>query len=238
MKIRNQYIKKSTIVFMVWNFSILLLIACGRKEPVLLENFTEEPSDEAIMDETEVQIEQKSADSDSEKLKKQQTDGDTGVTEKSGEDTVCYVHICGAVMNPGVYQMTVTSRIYEAVAMAGGFREDACTEYLNQAELVCDGEQIRIPTEAEAEEYEKQPMQPAAVKAQGVEKQTKEDGLININTADESTLCTLPGIGSLKAASIIAFREQNGGFASIEDILQVDGIKSGTYNKLKDKITV
>ncbi len=228
MKKRNPYIRKSAFVFMVWNFSILLLAACGRKEPVLLENFTEESSEElseeVSIDEAEVQIEQKSA------------DGVSGA-EKSEEDTVCYVHICGAVMSPGVYQMTVKSRVYEAVAMAGGFREDACREYLNQAELVKDGEQIRIPTEEEAAEYGKQ-MVPDSVRAEEAGKQTQENGLININTADESMLCTLPGIGSLKAASIIAFREQNGGFSSKEDILQVDGIKSGTYNKLKDKITV
>ncbi len=236
MKKRNEYIRKSIIAFMVWNFSILLLIACGKKEPVLLETFTEESSNEDVMDETEVQIEQKSTDGDSH-LKKR-ANSDTDITEKSEADTVCYVYICGAVMSPGVYQMTVTSRIYEAVAKAGGFREDACREYLNQAEQVFDGEQIRIPTKTEAEKYEKQPMQQNSAKTQDVGKQTSENGLVNINTADESTLCTLPGIGSLKAASIIAYREQNGGFTSIEDILQVDGIKSGTYNKLKDKITV
>ncbi len=205
--------KKSFILFLIWNISILL-VACGSKEPVLLENCTEEVSIESDTSVEQIPIEDSNLD-----------------------DMFCYVYVCGAVINPGVYHIKATSRIYEAVAMAGGFSEEACTEYWNQAEQVFDGQQIKIPTREEAEEYGRKPMDSDSGKA-GIQNQTDANGLININTADEKTLCTLPGIGSLKAASIIAYREKNGGFLSIEDILKVDGIKSGTYNKLKDKITV
>lgn len=230
MKKQNKYIGKSKAVFMVWSICMLLLAACGKKEPVLLENFSESSSEESITGETEVQLEQSITDKTEKQLEQENADCNSAV--------ICYVHICGAVMKPGVYQLAATSRIYEAVAMAGGFREDACTDYLNQAELVADGEQIRIPTQAEAEEYKRQPIQQGNAKAIGEEKQTNDPVLVNINTADVNTLCTLPGIGSQRAASIITFREQNGGFSSIEEILQVEGIKSGIYSKLKDKITI
>ena len=66
----------------------------------------------------------------------------------------------------------------------------------------------------------------------------KDEGKININTADKEDLKTLPGIGDAKADSIISYRESNGGFQAIEDLMNVEGIKEGVFNKIKDKITV
>ena len=62
--------------------------------------------------------------------------------------------------------------------------------------------------------------------------------LVNINTAGEDLLCTLSGVGSSRAKSIIAYREQNGAFKKIEDIMNVEGIKDGLFQKIKDSITV
>ena len=65
-----------------------------------------------------------------------------------------------------------------------------------------------------------------------------DDGLVNVNNASESELCTLPGIGATRAQAIIAYREEQGGFATIEEIQNVSGIKSGTYEKIKGLIKV
>lgn len=153
----------------------------------------------------------------------------------------CYVHICGAVKQPGVYSVGVGARIYEVVNMAGGFREDACTEYLNQAASVTDGSQIRVPTLEEAKAYAVQGVDGAGMVTampNQDEKSDTADAFVNLNTATVEQLCTLPGIGNTKAASIISYREQTGGFRKTEEILNVDGIKTGTFEKIKDKIRV
>ncbi len=154
-----------------------------------------------------------------------------------GEETlltqqkVCVVHICGAVVNPGVYTLEEGSRIYQAVDAAGGFRQDAKEDYLNQADLIADGMKIYVPTNEEAEEALWEGIS-------GSLTADDEAGQVNINTADEERLCTLPGIGSTKAKSIITYREKNGLFQTIEDIMNVEGIKEGLFQKIRDSITV
>ena len=139
-----------------------------------------------------------------------------------------YVYRCGAVAAPGVYKLPAKSRIYEAVLLAGGLLEDACEDSVNQAEEVADGQMIRILTKAEAEEE----------KALSQNDAQPSDGRINLNTADEQELMSLPGIGASKAQSILAYREEKGGFSSTEDIMNITGIKEGVYAKIKDCITV
>ena len=142
------------------------------------------------------------------------------VTE-TAED--CYVHVCGAV---GVYRLPAGSRVYEAVLLAGGLLDTACEDGINQAQEVADGQMIKVLTAEEAKEQEN---------AQTGEPET--DGKINLNTADAAALMTLPGIGEAKAASILSYREEHGGFSSAEEIKNITGIKEGVYSKIKDRIT-
>lgn len=136
-----------------------------------------------------------------------------------------YVYICGAVQNAGVYKVAGGSRLYEVVELAGGFTQDADETCLNLAREVTDGEQLVIRTKQEME---------ADAEAQ----RAAESGLVNINTASVAELTTISGIGESRAKAIIAYRDANGGFKSIEDIKNVDGIKDGLFSKIKDKITV
>ncbi|GFI25986.1 ComE operon protein 1 [Lachnospiraceae bacterium] len=145
------------------------------------------------------------------------------VTE-TAED--CYVHVCGAVHHPGVYRLPAGSRVYEAVLLAGGLLDTACEDGINQAQEVADGQMIKVLTVEEAKEQEN---------AQTGEPET--DGKINLNTADAAALMTLPGIGEAKAASILSYREEHGGFSSAEEIKNITGIKEGVYSKIKDRIT-
>lgn len=132
-----------------------------------------------------------------------------------------YVYVCGAVNKEGVYELPVGSRVYEAVEMAGGFREDADTRNVNQAQVLEDEERIYVPMIGEE-----------------VQPNSEEDGKININKASKAELMTLPGVGESRAESIIKYREVQGGFQSIEDIMQVSGIKEGLFEKIKDLITI
>ena len=144
--------------------------------------------------------------------------------EKDGAQAV-FVHICGEVAYPGVYEVPAESRICDVLLLAGGCTKDAATDSVNLAGQVADGMQVVIPSLQEAR-------QTAAEKLQ------EREGLLNLNTATKAELCTLSGIGESRAAAIIAYREAHGGFSSVEEIMQVDGIKSGTYEKLKDRIYV
>ncbi|TCS75591.1 helix-hairpin-helix domain-containing protein [Muricomes intestini] len=157
-----------------------------------------------------------------------------GDAVKQGEKpSSVFVYVCGAVHTPGVYELDSDSRVYEALAKAGGVTEDAADEALNQARVVTDGERIYIPT---AKELEKGFVDGSMPEVTGAD--YEKEGKININTASKEELKSLPGIGDAKADSIISYRESNGGFQSVEDLMQVEGIKEGVYNKIKDKIII
>ena len=148
-----------------------------------------------------------------------------------------YVYLCGAVALPGVYCLAEGSRLYEAVELAGGLTH-ADENCLNMARQITDGEQIVVLTLEEAASlkeagtYQYPPAADVQVSApQGA-------GLVNINTATVPELTSVSGIGESRAQDIIAYREENGGFAKCEDIKNVDGIKDGLFSKIKDKITI
>lgn len=140
-----------------------------------------------------------------------------------------YVYVCGAVKNPGVYTVEDGARQIVAIEAAGGMLPEACADGLNLAALVSDGERIYVPTKEEADTWSNdgQPL------GAGV-----NNGLVNINTAAKEELMTLPGIGETKAQRIIEYRETHGRFFDIEALKNVPGIKSGTYDALKEFITV
>ena len=136
------------------------------------------------------------------------------------EPEMIFVDVCGAVMNPGVYELDGP----EAAATA-----------VNQAQPVSDGQQIYVPTQEEAEEG----ALPAAIQpADPGSETTDANGVVNINTADAAALKSLSGIGDAKAQAILTYREEHGFFSSIEEIMQVPGIKESTFSAIKDKIAV
>ena len=166
------------------------------------------------------------------------------------------IHICGAVKNPGVFFLEKGQRVYHAIEMAGGLREDADGDYINQALLLEDGMKIVIPTKEETKQWKEQEEKEQEVEAKLYEEKGTEDyyvqyadsasstianekvGKVNLNTADENLLCTLPGIGTSRAKSIIDYRTKNGAFKTIEDVMKVSGIKEAAFEKIKDLITV
>ena len=152
-------------------------------------------------------------------------------TEESAieENEEIYVHVCGKVNQPGVYCLPAGSRLYEAIEAAGGLKEGAAAESLNQAQEAQDGQQIYVPSIEEASGGE---ASEAGVPAEA------SDGKLNLNTAAKEQLMTLTGIGEAKAAAIIRYREENGGFRSIEELMEVEGIKEGVFNKIKDQIKI
>lgn len=176
--------------------------------------------------------------------------GSEAVSDKEMQQAMIYVDVCGAVANPGVFQLAAGSRVFQAIEAAGGYLPEAALTCVNRAGVLTDGQQLYILTQ---EEMERQGLDPAEMAGAsdgqmngsagtgqntGMTAQVQQDNRININTADEAQLTTLTGIGATRAQAIIAYREENGPFAAIEDIMNVQGIKEGTFAKIKDEIVV
>lgn len=142
-----------------------------------------------------------------------------------------FVHILGAVAKPGLYQLHDGDRAVDAVAAAGGFTKAADKQQLNLARFVSDGEQIYVPTVGETAGTA-----PSGARPSGAA--TSSGAKVNINTADEAELETLPRVGPAMAKRIIAWRETNGRFSSVEDLMGVTGIGEKTFAELKELVTV
>lgn len=141
------------------------------------------------------------------------------------EDNII-IHIAGCVENEGVYEIKKDSRISDAVEIAGGLTSDANTKVINLAQKLSDGQKIYIPNiNEDIEEYEDENIN-----------LFNYDDLVNINTANQTELETLPGIGPSTADKIIKYRKENGNFENIEDIKNVSGIGDAKYENIKDKI--
>lgn len=142
-------------------------------------------------------------------------------TDMDSEERFVYVHVCGAVKEPGLKRLPEGSRVWDALESAGGFTDEADSSAVNLAAVAEDGQQLYFPVVGEE-----------------IASQEEPDGRINLNTADEQQLCTLPGIGSSRAQAILKYRKDNGKFAAPEELMQVPGIKEAIYEQICDKITV
>ena len=152
------------------------------------------------------------------------------VTEQAVTETVTTeaplltVYICGEVNRPGVYDLPTDGRLCDAVALAGGVTGSAAADSVNMAEPLADGMRYYIPARAESEE--------------GVLYEDPSDERINLNTATKEELMTLSGIGEARAESILAYREANGKFRSIEELCKVSGISEKILAQIQDRIRV
>ncbi|MFQ5617277.1 MAG: helix-hairpin-helix domain-containing protein [Anaerolineales bacterium] len=151
------------------------------------------------------------------------------------------VHVTGAVAEPGVYELPVDSRVQDALDAAGGALPEADTSGLNLAARLADGSQIRVGT-LPSTTQDASPsaiITPTSIPDSSAPPGTPDAGaIVNINTATQRELETLPGIGPVTAQKIIAYRKENGDFETIENIVNVSGIGPATFDKIKDRITV
>lgn len=154
-------------------------------------------------------------------------------TGSDAADGMIFVDVCGQVQHPGVYGLPAGSRVYEAVEMAGGMTEDAASSAVNQAQKLEDAQQVYVPSEEEISQGT-----PFVQSQESGAFQNADSGKVNINTAMKEELMTLTGIGEVKADSIIRYRQEQGSFKKPEDLKNVEGIKDGVYEKVKDQITV
>lgn len=136
------------------------------------------------------------------------------------------VDVAGEVAQPGVYGFAEGDRVIDAIERAGGQLPKADLSLLNLAAPLTDGTQILVPKSGP----------PGAVVPGGTG--GSSSGLININSASATELETLSGIGEVLAATIVEYREQNGPFASVDDLMDVSGIGPATLEEIRDQVTV
>lgn len=204
------YFKRFLLLFLLLN--MLFFCGCEAKETVMLQAENE-------------QIKCTS----SEDAKDIFNDEEPKEVEVEHELASCvYVYISGEVVHPGVYQMVEDARIYEVLMEAGGYTEDADTIVCNLAEKVSDGMQIHIPNKNIVSDSNKTQ----------IDVLEDSNGKVDLNSASQTELTEIPGIGTVKAEAIISYRDEHGRFRSTEDVMQVEGIKDGTYEKIKEYITV
>jgi len=215
---QKKYRKKYAVMTVFFLISASFLFGCGNKDSAVPE--TEEflfSAEEEKSDHTSQKSEEPA-----EKAERKKAEADSGTVEENPERKKVFVYVCGEVQASGVYELEQDSRVFEAIAKAGGLTENAAAEAVNQARVVVDGEQIYVPSLGVVSEVTER----------------TDDGKININTAEKEELMTLTGVGEAKAQSIIAYREEHGGFQSIEELMQIEGIKEGVFNKIKEDITI
>lgn len=176
-------------------------------------------------------------------------------SEETTEKEKIIVHISGAVQNEGIVELESGSRVADAIEKAGGLKENAYMDEINLAYQLEDGEKIHIPTIEEQKEKENQESKVENESATGSDgttskssnssintgsqsEKTSNQTKININTATEQELDSLPGIGPSTAAKILEYRKEKGKFKTIEEIKEVSGIGESKYEKIKDQITV
>lgn len=163
-----------------------------------------------------------------------------GASGRDSEASLIYVHVCGMVQEPGVYGIPEGSRVYEAVEAAGGTLEEGAADFLNLAQEAEDGMKIEVPDKAQAAQWKEAGISfggsasGKTVPGGSAAEMTK----VNLNRASREELMTLKGIGESRAEDIIRYREEFGGFRTIEDIMNVPGIKEGAFDRLRDQITV
>jgi competence protein ComEA len=133
-----------------------------------------------------------------------------------------YVHVVGEVQSPGMYQLPIGARLVDAVFAAGGLTEEADNASVNLARELTDGEQIIV----------------FSISQDGESPGTTSSGLISLNRAGDKELEELPGIGPALAGRIIAWREANGGFKSVQDLLKVSGIGESLLSGVIDLVTL
>ncbi|WP_308209792.1 ComEA family DNA-binding protein [Microbacterium galbinum] len=152
-----------------------------------------------------------------------------GATAPGGE---LYVHVLGAVEKPGLYVLAIDARIVDALAAAGGTTEEADLAAINLARIVTDGEQVVVPVVGATVP------EPGSGTAPGSGSTAPGDDRIDLNSADQAALETLPRIGPALAERIISWRDENGRFQTVDDLLAVPGIGEKLLEGLRDGVRV
>lgn len=162
-------------------------------------------------------------------------------TKDNNKENKIVIYVTGAVKKEGIYEIEENSRIADCIEIAGGLNEDADINNINLAYILCDGMKIHIPRKNEnINEIQDNTKSYISIDSNNKDndKTNNKNIKVNINTANQAELETLPGIGPSTALKIIEYRKENGKFNNIEDIKNISGIGDSKFNKVKEFIRV
>lgn len=231
------------IIAVIISFGLLVnYIVSGR------DNLDKNNNEKIFVEEESEDLEETSNQNNSKENKNGSSSKPKG--KESGEvielkDNRIVVDIKGEVKNQGVYYLTEGSIVEDLIREAGGITDKASLDLVNRAEKLTNNKCVIIPSKEESNEINGaqnalKENNKTSIASSSIASNSSENGndIININTATESELIKINGIGPAKAKAIISYREESGGFGSIEDIKNVSGIGEGTFLKIKDYISV
>ena len=198
---------------------VMVAVTAGR---MIIDTAT---ATEIVLEPAEAHVEEGSASSSS---------AESDSSKSESQQATCFLHVSGAVRNPGLVEVSAGGRVADALAAAGGPTEDACVEAVNLARFVQDGEHIHLPTAEEADSGTRT----AEGEGLGSSMKSTSTGKVNINRASAEELEALPGIGPATAQKIIVDRESSGPYENPEDLMRVSGIGEKKYASLADLICV
>ena len=144
------------------------------------------------------------------------------------------VHVAGAVVAPGLHVLASGARVADAIEAAGGLLAEADEVRINLAASVADGERVYVPVTGE----DAPPVVVGSAGGLGASGGSQPSGPVNLNTADEEGLDVLPGVGPATASAIVKYRDQIGGFTSVDELLDVPGIGEAKLEGLRPLVTV
>lgn len=176
-------------------------------------------------------VEEEAPDDDSVEVNSESIKEGNGEGQLTKSTKMIIVEIKGEVVNPDVYEISEGSIIRDLITKAGGLTNEANIDKINRADKLRDNQLIVIPNKNDLSNGNTN----INISAEG---SGSGDGAININTASLEELQKINGVGEVKAKSIIEYREKNGGFKSIDEMKNIEGIGDKTFEKMKDKITI
>jgi competence protein ComEA len=156
--------------------------------------------------------------------------GDGAVTVAEAAPTSALVHVVGAVRRPGVYRLAAGLRVQDAIRRAGGARAGADLQAINLAAKVADAQQVVVPRRGSTAS--------AAAAGGGADAGAGASGPVNLNSATAEQLDTLDGVGPATATKILEYRQQHGGFRTVDDLAQISGIGPKKLEALRGQVTV
>lgn len=225
-KIKNFILEKKQILLLIG--AILVIVIFVKKNDI------SESEKNGFEKTNTMQVQDKQASSNA---SSSSTNLNSQTSAKNTEEVTC--DISGAVRHQGVYTLKNGARLQELIEAAGGLKNNAQVKAINRAVLLKDQDKIHIPYKGEKIEAATTVTdEPNTNPDNNSNHSNSQGGKINLNTASAADLQKLNGIGEKKAEQIIAYREQNGNFKKIEDLMQVSGIGEKTFAALKDQLSV
>ena len=224
IKKNNKYVQIAVTIIAIIA-ALLFFVLNGEKSPN--QNYKHAPSTSSLK---ETKEDSTTSDKHSRSRKRSKNNSKAKSKKEAEPDELIIADISGEINKPGVYKIRPGTRVFELIDQAGGLSENANADVINRASIVSDGQKIVIPSKITGEQGHQAIDNPDI--------SSNISGLVNINQADQNQLESIAGIGPAMAKRIIEYRRSNGYFGSIDELMNVKGIGTKKFDKIKAYVTI